>query len=96
LIGFGLSLVTGGLAIFYLGAWLLQIGPELRGFTTLVLLQLFAISMNAMLLGIMGEYIGRIFNNVRGYPLAIVEKAIEKGVETASRNLTSEGRSVNE
>jgi dolichol-phosphate mannosyltransferase len=83
LIGFGLSLVTGLLAIVYLGAWLLRIGPEIRGFTTLVLLQLFAISMNAMLLGIMSEYISRIFNNVRGHPFAIVEKAIEEGVETA-------------
>jgi glycosyltransferase involved in cell wall biosynthesis len=83
LIGFALSLVTGVLSIFYLAAWLLQIGSEVRGFTTLVMLQLFAISMNAMFLGIMGEYIGRIFNNVRGHPLAVVEKVIEKGVETA-------------
>jgi dolichol-phosphate mannosyltransferase len=66
-----------------MAAWLLQIGSEVRGFTTLVMLQLFAISMNAMFLGIMGEYIGRIFNNVRGHPLAVVEKVIEKGVETA-------------
>lgn len=84
MIGFAFSLITGVLSIFYLTAWLLKIGPQIRGFTTLVLLQLFAISMNAMFLGIMGEYVGRIFNNVRGHPLAIVEKVIEKGVETAS------------
>ena len=82
-IGFALSLVTGALGIVYVAAWLLEIGSGVRGFTTLVLLQLFAISMNAMFLGIMGEYIGRIFNNVRGHPIAVVEKTIEKGVETA-------------
>src|SRR5262249_52107956 len=84
ILGFTLSLVTGILAIFYLAAWLLQIGSEIRGFTTVVLLLLFAISMNAMFLGILGEYIGRIFNNVRGHPLAVVEKTIENGVETSS------------
>jgi polyisoprenyl-phosphate glycosyltransferase len=83
MIGFALSLVTGALAIIYMAAWLIGIGSEVRGFTTLVLLQLFAISMNAMFLGIMGEYIGRIFNNMRGHPLAVIEKVIDKGVETA-------------
>jgi hypothetical protein len=37
-----------------------------------------------MFLGIIGEYIGRIFDNVRGHPIAIVEKVIEKGVEVDS------------
>lgn len=82
-VGFTLSLMTAVLSVFYMAAWLFQFGSEARGFTTLVLLQLFAISMNAMFLGIMGEYIGRIFNNVRGHPIAIVEKSVEKGVETS-------------
>jgi dolichol-phosphate mannosyltransferase len=95
LIGFGLSLVTGVLAIIYFGMWLLQTGREVRGFTTLVLLQLFAISMNALLLGIMGEYISRIFDNVRGHPFAIIEKAIEKGAETAYPPPDVDARPVN-
>ena len=83
-VGFTLKLMTAVLSVFYMAAWLFQFGSEARGFTTLVLLQLFAISMNAMFLGIMGEYIGRIFNNVRGHPIAIVEKkSVEKGVETS-------------
>jgi dolichol-phosphate mannosyltransferase len=83
IIGFALSVVSIVLGIVYMGAWLLKIEPEIRGFTTLVLLQLFAISMNAIFLGIMGEYLGRVFNNVRGHPIAIIEKSIENGVETA-------------
>ena len=82
MIGFISSLITAVLGMLYLVKWLFKIGGEARGFTTLVLLQLFAISMNAMFLGIMGEYIGRIFTNVRGHPIAIVEKTIENGVET--------------
>jgi dolichol-phosphate mannosyltransferase len=75
--------ITGALSIIYMVAWLLGIG-QVRGFTTLALLQLFAISMNAMFLGIMGEYLGRIFDNVRGHPLAVVEKTFESGRETIS------------
>ncbi len=81
--GLALSLITGLLCLVYLIAWLFQIGTEIRGFTTLVLLQLFAISMNAMFLGMMGEYIGRIFDNVRGHPIAIIEKTFENGHEIA-------------
>jgi dolichol-phosphate mannosyltransferase len=82
IIGFILSLLTGALSIAYVGSWLFGISSEARGFTTVVLLQLFAISMNALFLGVMGEYIGRIFNNVRGHPVGIVEKKIESGVES--------------
>jgi hypothetical protein len=83
MMGFVSSLVTGVLGMLYLVMWLFKIGPGVQGFTTLVLLQLFAISMNAMFLGIMGEYIGRIFTNVRGHPIAIIEKTIENGVEAS-------------
>jgi glycosyltransferase involved in cell wall biosynthesis len=82
IIGFTLSLLTGALSIVYLGAWFFGMGTAVRGFTTVVLLQLFAIAMNALFIGIMGEYIGRIFNNVRGHPIGIVEKKIENGLES--------------
>jgi dolichol-phosphate mannosyltransferase len=81
-IGFTLSVIMSLLCIVYIGVWIFGVGNELRGFTTLVLLQLFAITMNAIFLGIVGEYIARIFDNVRGHPLAVVEKSIEAGVET--------------
>ena len=34
------------------------------------------------MLGILSEYIGRIFDSVRGHPIAIIEKMIEAGIET--------------
>jgi polyisoprenyl-phosphate glycosyltransferase len=82
LIGFTLVIVTFVLGLIYLILWSVGIGGEVRGFTTLVVLQLVAIAMNAIFLGIIGEYIGRIFNNVRGHAVAIVEKQIERGVES--------------
>lgn len=47
------------------------------GFTTIVLLLIFLIGFNALLMGVIGEYIGRIFNNTRSLPITIVEQRVE-------------------
>ena len=47
------------------------------GFTTLAGLILISISINAMLLGIIGEYLGRMFRQMRHGPITIVEAAID-------------------
>jgi polyisoprenyl-phosphate glycosyltransferase len=48
-----------------------------RGFTTLVLLMLISMSVQTLFIGIIGEYVGRIYNNVRRGPLAIIADRIE-------------------
>ena len=50
------------------------------GFATLAALILVSISVNAMLLGIIGEYVGRMYRQVRKQPLTIIENVI--GVDT--------------
>jgi dolichol-phosphate mannosyltransferase len=47
------------------------------GFATLAVLVLVSTSINALLLGIQGEYIGRILRQVQHHPLTIVEKQID-------------------
>jgi polyisoprenyl-phosphate glycosyltransferase len=47
------------------------------GFTTLAALILMSISINAMLLGIIGEYLGRMYRQVRPSPLTIIEATID-------------------
>lgn len=47
------------------------------GFTTLAVLVLAGISVNALFLGIIGEYLGRIYQQVKKRPLIIVEEALE-------------------
>ena len=49
--------------------------PE--GFTTTTVLILFSISLNAIFLGIIGEYIGRIFRQVKTDPVALIEDSKE-------------------
>ena len=63
--------------ISYLVAYVFAFAPFPRGFTTLVLLILISIGLNAAMIGILGEYVGRIFNMTRGGPIAIVSDRIE-------------------
>jgi dolichol-phosphate mannosyltransferase len=54
------------------------------GFTTLSVLVLVSTSLNALFFGIMGEYIGRIYRQVKKQPLTIVESKVNVADETAS------------
>lgn len=47
-----------------------------RGFATTTVLILFGISLNAIFLGILGEYVSRIYQQVRRRPLTVVERTI--------------------
>ena len=47
------------------------------GFATLVILILFGIFLNAVFLGIIGEYVGRIYLQVKRMPISIVEESSE-------------------
>ena len=46
------------------------------GFTTITLFVLFGMALNAIFLGIIGEYVGRIYRQVKNNPIAIIEKKI--------------------
>jgi dolichol-phosphate mannosyltransferase len=46
------------------------------GFATLAALTLMSISINAMLLGIIGEYLGRMYRQMKKQPLTIIEDVI--------------------
>jgi len=75
--GISTSIVSILLAIGYLILYLFTTINAPRGFTTLVLLMLASIGINAAFVGMLGEYVGRIYNNVRGGPTTIVVDRIE-------------------
>jgi polyisoprenyl-phosphate glycosyltransferase len=81
--GFALCGVIAVLSLVYLVQGLTMGMSPTPGFTTLVLLSLFSIGMNALFLGILGEYVARIFDNVRGHPFTIIERVIDQGTEEA-------------
>jgi len=75
LLGFTIAALTAALSAVYLVLRLLSNDwPE--GFATTQILILFGVSVNAIFLGIIGEYIGRIYVQIRDRPLVVIEKAI--------------------
>jgi polyisoprenyl-phosphate glycosyltransferase len=78
--GFVVSLATAVLILIYLAAYLTGDSQEAQGFTTLVLLTLTSIGLNAAFIGLLGEYVGRIYSTARRGPTAIVADRIEPGL----------------
>jgi polyisoprenyl-phosphate glycosyltransferase len=64
------------LLLGYVGGWLLFGQQWPRGFATTTILLLFSMTLNAMFLGIVGEYIGRIFMQSKRRPATIVEETL--------------------
>ena len=75
------GLVTSFLTLLMMAGYAiarLMLGSQWpAGFTTIAALILVSISINAMLLGIIGEYLGRMYRQVREGPVSIIETAID-------------------
>jgi len=82
--GFGMVILSVILAVGYIYLRLTK-GTELpAGFTTIVLLQLFATGLICGLMGILGEYLGRIYKQVKAGPTTIIDKTV--GLTSAQRD----------
>ena len=77
LFGFALSFVSFFGALLYFAWHFTVYGDRAPGFTTLVILILISTGLNAAFVGLLGEYIGRIFKNTRDLPHPIIERRIE-------------------
>lgn len=76
-IGLGVATVTLlGVGIFVLGK-LVGGADWPAGFATLVIISLGGMSLNALFLGIIGEYLGRIYKQVKRGPLTVIEASID-------------------
>jgi glycosyltransferase involved in cell wall biosynthesis len=75
--GFVVSLVTALLVLIYLAIYLVHGDDTTPGFTTLVLLVLVSIGLNAAFVGLLGEYVGRIYTTVRRGPTAVIADRID-------------------
>ncbi|MDE7427625.1 MAG: glycosyltransferase family 2 protein [Muribaculaceae bacterium] len=73
-VGLGVSLAAFGFMMYYLIKTLLW-GDAVQGFPTLVVLLLFLCGVILLSLGIMGEYIGRIFIETKRRPAFFVREA---------------------
>lgn len=67
----GLSILLGSIALVQKVT-----GHAVEGFTTVIILQLFIGSVIILALGIIGEYVGAIYQEVKGRPRYVVEKKV--------------------
>ena len=75
-IGFFVSILAVLLSLIYFIGKLIYIPLWDSGFATTTILILIAIGLNGFFLGIIGEYIGRIYKQVKDSPLTIIEEKI--------------------
>jgi glycosyltransferase involved in cell wall biosynthesis len=83
LMGFIMLLVSFVASIVYIGIWLLESPPP--GITTLVILSLFGIGLNSLGIGVLGEYIGRVYAETKARPKYIIQETYSR---TTSGNKT--------
>ncbi len=82
--GFGLALASFAYGAFLTASYLIY-GHSVSGWTTIVVsLMLFA-GIQLISLGIVGEYVGRVFAEVKARPLYVVKRELGQGLQTFSK-----------
>jgi dolichol-phosphate mannosyltransferase len=93
LFGFFLSFLSFVGALIYFFWFFALVRSPAPGFTTLVILILASMGVNAAFIGVLGEYIGRIFRNTRELPTPIIDRRIESiGTDEGNVRLPSPSR----
>jgi polyisoprenyl-phosphate glycosyltransferase len=75
ILGLAVSLFAFGYAVFFLIKTLIY-GSDLAGFPSLIISIMFFGGVQLISLGVMGEYLGRIYDEVKGRPLYLVADEI--------------------
>ncbi|HMK86234.1 MAG TPA: hypothetical protein VK437_09785, partial [Steroidobacteraceae bacterium] len=84
MVGMAVSLLSGALMVVLLVRRLV-IGSEAEGLFTLFAILFFFIGLALFGIGLLGEYVGRIYAQVRDRPRYIVEAVLEEGEEAPER-----------
>ncbi|HEX2831088.1 MAG TPA: glycosyltransferase [Burkholderiales bacterium] len=85
---FGMAVsVLSGVFVVYLFLRRLWIGPEAEGVFTLFALLFLLMGIVLFAVGLLGEYVGRIYEQVRGRPRYQVHELLEAGSETAAQKV---------
>ena len=74
-VGTVISVFSLSLAIYFVGRTLM-FGVDVPGFASLIVSVTFLAGIQLLSLGVLGEYIGRIFAEVKGRPLYIIERRL--------------------
>ena len=76
-----LGYLASGLAFLYLASVFVQkaMGGTVQGWATIMVALLFLGGVQLICLGIIGEYIGRIFNEIKPRPMYVIEQEVAGG-----------------
>ena len=80
----GVGAVISSLAFFYIVVRIIRTifwGVDVPGYESILVSVLFLGGMQLLTLGIIGDYLGRVFDEVKGRPLFIIRKLYEPGEE---------------
>jgi dolichol-phosphate mannosyltransferase len=72
----GLALSAGSLLLILYIAWAWLAGHSIQGWTSLMLVVVVLGAVQMFVLALLGEYIGRLYNEAKGRPLYIVQEVI--------------------
>jgi undecaprenyl-phosphate 4-deoxy-4-formamido-L-arabinose transferase len=94
LVGLAVSFLSGALVVYLLGRRLI-LGPEVDGVFTLFAIVFFFLGIALFGIGLLGEYIGRIYLQVRQRPRYIIGAVLEAASDpTATASDVTERRKV--
>ncbi len=83
--GFVVSLLSG-ILVAYLLIRRLVVGPEVGGLFTIVAILMFLVSVAIAGIGIVGEYVGRIYEVVRKRPRFLIKEILDTNSDTEGDN----------
>jgi glycosyltransferase involved in cell wall biosynthesis len=83
--GFAVALFAVLLSIIYMLLRLFSNDSVPAGFTTSIILELLSIGLNAIFLGVIGEYLGRIHMQLRQTPVTVMRRTINMVEDTERR-----------
>ena len=82
--GFVLALFAFGYGLYVTASYLMY-GNEVSGWTTIVVTLMGFAGIQLISLGIVGEYVGRIFEEVKARPLYVVKRELGQGLKSRVR-----------
>jgi len=88
--------VFSGLFFVFLALRRLIIGPEAEGLFTLFALMFFLIGISLFGIGLLGEYIGRIYQQVRHRPRYLIEAVLEDRIVDSGLRIETPGLRIEE
>jgi glycosyltransferase involved in cell wall biosynthesis len=91
--GIGLSLLSFAYGLFIVVAHLL-FGDPVQGWTTLITVVLFFAGVQLISVGVLGEYVARIFDEVKNRPVYLVQQQRGTGMMATPPNSLASGKAM--